>query len=173
MIKICGLIIVIVSSIFAGGVLANRVKLRIEELLYVKKILLMFRGELAYKNAMLPEAFLTVGVRARAPYDKLFKSLSKATEDNFSTSMSCVFNEAIEENLLGNTYLKKEDLVKLGELGDTLGYQNQTMQLSNVDLFVERLSVLIAEEQGKMNDTMKVYKTMSMMTGIFIAIVLL
>ena len=63
--------------------------------------------------------------------------------------------------------------MKLGELGDTLGYQNQTMQLSNVDLFVERLSILIAEEQGKMNDTMKVYKTMSMMTGIFIAIVLL
>ena len=173
MIKICGLIIVVVSSIFAGGVLANRVKLRIEELLYVKKILLMFRGELAYKNAMLPEAFLTVGARARAPYDKLFNGLSKATEDNFSMSMSYVFNEALENNLYGNTYLKKEDLLKLGELGDTLGYQNQTMQLSNVDLYVDRLSVLIAEEQEKMNDTMKVYKTMSMMTGIFIGIVLL
>ena len=47
------------------------------------------------------------------------------------------------------------------------------MQLANIDLFIERLDVLIGEEQSKMNDTIKVYRTMSMMTGLFIAIVLL
>ena len=173
MIKITGLIIVIIASFFAGGVMANHVKLRVEELLYVKKLLLMFRGEVAYKNSMLPEAFLIVGARARAPYNELFTELAKDTEENCTKTMSCVFNEALEKHLHGHTYLKKEDLLKLGELGDTLGYQNQTMQLSNIDLFVDRLEILIAEEQGKMNDTMKVYKTMSMMTGLFIAIVLL
>lgn len=172
MVKIIGLLIVVASSIFAGGVMAKGVKLRVEELLYVKKVILMFRGEVAYKNAMLPEAFLMVGARARAPYNELFTELAKETEENCTTTMAHVFNEAIEKHLNGHTYLKKEDLQKIAELGDTLGYQNQTMQLSNIDLFVERLEVLIAEEQAKMNDTMKVYKTMSMMTGLFIAIVL-
>lgn len=172
MIKLVGLIVVVISSIFIGGVMAKGVKLRVEELFYVKKLLLMFRGEVAYKNAMLPEAFLMVGARSRAPYDKLFTELANATENNCTTTMAYVFKETIEKHLNGHTYLKKEDLLKLSELGDTLGYQNQTMQLSNIDLFVERLEVLIAEEQAKMNDTMKVYKTMSMMTGLFIAIVL-
>lgn len=173
MIKIIGLIIVVSSSIFAGRVLGNRVKLRVEELIYLKKLLLMFRGELEYKNAMLPEAFLSVANRAKTPYNKVFNELSIATEDNCTSTMSSVFASVLSKYLTGNTYLKNEDLLKLYELGDTLGYQNKIMQLSNVDLFLDRLNVQIQEEREKMNDTVKVYRTMSAMTGLFVAIILL
>ena len=71
MIKITGLLIVFISSIFAGYVLGNDVKFRVEELIYVKKLFLIFRGELDYKNAMLPDAFMAVAIRARNPYDKV------------------------------------------------------------------------------------------------------
>ena len=40
MIKITGLLIVFISSIFAGYVLGNDVKFRVEELIYVKKLFL-------------------------------------------------------------------------------------------------------------------------------------
>lgn len=173
MIKITGLLIVFISSIFAGYVLGNDVKFRVEELIYVKKLFLIFRGELDYKNAMLPDAFMAVAIRARNPYDKVFSELSKATEANCTESMSVVFRREIDKNLLGNSYLKKEDIQRIKEIGDTLGYQNKEMQLANIDLFIERLDVLIGEEQSKMNDTIKVYRTMSMMAGLFIAIVLL
>ena len=173
MIKIIGAIILIGSSIFAGSVLASRVKLRVEELIYLKKLLVMFRGELEYKNAMLPEAFLAVGNRAKAPYDNVFCQLAKATEDNCTITMARVFENVLSSCLKGNTYLKNEDLHKLYELGDTLGYQNKTMQLSNVDLYLDRLNVQIQEEREKMNDTVKVYRTISAMTGIFVAIILL
>ena len=173
MIKIIGTIILIASSVLAGGVLANRVKLRVEELIYVKKLLVMFRGELEYKNAMLPEAFLAVANRAKAPYDNVFGQLAKATEDNCTVTMASVFEGVINKYLKCYTYLKNDDLHKLYELGDTLGYQNKNMQLSNVDLYLERLNVQIQEEREKMNDTVKVYRTLSAMTGILIAIVLL
>lgn len=173
MIKIMGVIILVGSSIFAGSVLGNRVKLRVEELIYLKKLLVMFRGELEYKNAMLPEAFIAVSHRAKEPYDKVFGELAVATEDNCTVTMADVFEEVVSKCLKGNTYLKNEDLHKLYELGDTLGYQNKTMQLSNVDLFLDRLNVQIQEEREKMNDTVKVYRTMSAMTGIFVAIILL
>ena len=173
MIKITGMLIVICSSIFAGRVLGNRVKLRVEELIYLKKLLLMFRGELDYKNAMLPEAFMSVAIRAKKPYDKVFDELSRTTESNCTSTMAVVFETVITKYLKGNTYLKNEDLQKVYELGDTLGYQNKIMQLSNVDLFLDRLNLQIQEEREKMNDTVKVYRTMSIMTGIFVAIILL
>ena len=173
MIKIIGVIILIGSSVLAGCVLASKVKLRVEELIYLKKLLVMFRGELEYKNAMLPEAFLSVAYRAKTPYDNVFEQLAKATEDNCTATMASVFEGVVSKCLRGNTYLNNDDLHKLYELGDTLGYQNKTMQLSNVDLFLERLNVQIQEEQAKMHDTVKVYRTMSAMTGILIAIVLL
>lgn len=173
MIKIIGVIILISSSTFVGSVLGNRVKLRVEELIYLKKLLVMFRGELEYKNAMLPEAFLAVSNRAKAPYDNVFNELAVATEDNCTVTMARIFEGVIDKCLKGKTHLKNEDLYKLYELGDTLGYQNKTMQLSNVDLFLDRLNVQIQEEREKMNDTVKVYRTMSVMTGIFVAIILL
>ena len=173
MIKIIGAIILIGSSIFAGSVLASKVKLRVEELIYLRKLLVMFRGELEYKNAMLPDAFLSVGNRAKTPYDNVFSELARATEDNCTSTMASVFESVISRCLKGKTYLKNEDLHKLYELGDTLGYQNKTMQLSNVDLYLDRLNVQIQEEREKMNDTVKVYRTISAMTGIFVAIILL
>lgn len=173
MLKIIGFIIVILSSIIIGCVMGNNVKLRVEELVYVKKMLLMFKGELDYKNAMLSDAFFTVGIKAKEPYDKVFMELSRAAEENCTETMSLIFKRELEKNLVGNTYLKEEDINKIIEIGDTLGYQNKEMQLSNIDLFIERLDVLIGEEQNKMHDTVKVYRTMSIMTGLFIAIVLL
>ncbi len=173
MIKVAGLIIVIASSIFAGCVLGNNVKLRVEELIYVKKLFLVFRGEVEYKNAMLSDAFQAVALRAKVPYDKVFSQLSNATEINCTEAMSTVFKREFENNIAGNTYLNRDDIEKIKEIGDTLGYQNRTMQLSNIDLFVERLELLISDEQGKVNDTVKVYRTLSMMTGLFIAILLL
>lgn len=173
MIKIIGVIILIGSSILVGSVLANKIKLRVEELLYLKKLLVMFRGELEYRNAMLPDAFLSVANRAKMPYDSVFNELSKETEKNCTETMASMFERVISKCLKGNTYLNNDDLHKLYELGDMLGYQNKTMQLSNVDLFLERLNVQIQEEREKMNDTVKVYRTMSAMAGIFVAIILL
>ena len=73
----------------------------------------------------------------------------------------------------GNTFLNKEDVTRLKELGDTMGYQDQKMQLAKIDLYVDRLSQTVDEEKEKMSETMKMYKTLGVMAGIMIAIVLI
>lgn len=173
MLKFIGILLILTASLAAGAVLAYQVKGRLEELIYIKKLMLMFRGELDYKNAMLPEAFRAVAVKAKAPYDELFGSLAKETEENFSMTMAGLFSETVDKVLAGRTYLKKEDLGGFKEIGDTLGYQNQKMQLSNVDLYIDRLSALIDDDREKMAETIKVYRTLAMMTGVLIAIVLI
>ena len=54
-----------------------------------------------------------------------------------------------------------------------MGYQDQKMQLANIDLYVDRLSQTVDEEKVKMSETMKMYKTLGVMAGIMIAIVLI
>lgn len=173
MIKFIGILLLLTASFASGIVLSHQVKQRVEELVYIKKLMLMFRGELDYKNAMLPEAFQAVAIKAKAPYDQLFSELADATEENFSMTMSGLFSEKVDKVLVGKTFLKKEDLTKLKEIGDTLGYQNQKMQLSNIDLYIDRLSVSIEEDREKMAETIKVYRTLAMMTGVLVSIVLL
>ena len=75
--------------------------------------------------------------------------------------------------LVGNTYLKEKDLINLKEIGETLGYQDQKMQISNIDLYIDRLSACIEEDKEKMGEQVKVYRTLAMMTGVMLAIVLL
>ncbi|MBQ2745985.1 MAG: stage III sporulation protein AB [Lachnospiraceae bacterium] len=173
MIKIIGIAMLVASAIATGSVMACQVKERVEELLYLKKLMLIFKGELRYKNAMLSEAFMSVAMRAKAPYDSLFRELSEATEDNHSMTMSKVFEDKVDQVLGGNTFLNKEDVTRLKELGDTMGYQDQKMQLANIDLYVDRLSQTVDEEKEKMSETMKMYKTLGVMAGIMIAIVLI
>ena len=173
MTKFIGIAMLVLAAIATGSIMACRVKERVEELIYLKKLMLMFKGELRYKNAMLSEAFMSVAVRAKAPYDSLFRELSEATEGNHSMTMSKVFQGKVDEVLNGNTFLNKEDLARLKELGDTMGYQDQKMQLANIDLYVDRLSQTVDEEKEKMSETMKVYKTLGVMAGIMIAIVLI
>lgn len=173
MIKFVGIILLLGASFAAGRVLAYQIKQRVNELIYIKKLMLMFRGELDYRNAMLPEAFRAVAAKAREPYKKLFLELASSTEENYTMTMSGLFAEKVDKILEGNTFLKKEDLARFKELGDTLGYQNQKMQLSNIDLYLDRLSFSIDEDREKMADTMKVYRTLAMMTGVLLSIVLL
>lgn len=173
MFKFIGLSMLVAAAIATGSIMAYRVKQRVEELIYVKKLMLIFKGELRYKNAMLSDAFMSVAIRAKKPYDRLFEELSQATEDNHSTTMASVFEKKIDEVLAGETYLNKEDIGKLKELGETMGYQDQKMQLANIDLYIDRLSASLEDEKGKMNETMKMYRTLGIMAGLLIAIVLI
>ena len=71
------------------------------------------------------------------------------------------------------TYLKENDLKNLKEGGETPGYQDQKMQISNIDLYIDRLSACIEEDKEKMGEQVKVYRTLAMMTGVMLAIDLL
>lgn len=172
MIKFVGIIILLISSSAIGAVLSYKVKGRVEDMIYIKKLMIMFRGELNYKNSMLPDAFTAVSAKAKSPYNLFFSSLAKDTEENFSKNMTDVFADNVDKYIEKNTYLKQEDLEKLKEIGDTLGYQDKKMQISNIDLYIERLSDTIEESREKMGEQMKVYRTLAMMAGILISIIL-
>lgn len=173
MLKFIGITLLLLSSAAVGATLSYKVRQRVEEMIYIKKLMVMFRGELCYKNSMLPEAFSTVAAKARNPYNIFFSSLAKDTEENFSRSMTEVFCDNVNKVLVGNTYLKEKDLINLKEIGETLGYQDQKMQISNIDLYIDRLSACIEEDKEKMGEQVKVYRTLAMMTGVLLAIVLL
>ena len=40
------------------------------------------------------------------------------------------------------------------------------MQISNIDLYIDRLSACIEEDKEKMGEQVKVYRTLAMMTGV-------
>lgn len=170
MLKFLGLAMLFATAVAIGSIMAHDVKMRVEELVYVKKLMTMFKGELSYKNAMLSEAFMVVGLRAKKPYDRLFKGLSEATEENNTMTMAKVFETKVDELLRDDTFLKKEDIHWFKELGETMGYQDQKMQLANIDLYIERLSQMVLEEKEKMNETMKMYRTLGVMAGLLLFI---
>ncbi len=171
MIKLIGIAGIAIAAVSVGYRTAANVKGRIDELLYVKRLMVMFQGELRYKNVMLSEAFAAVAGRAKGTYKELFTELSVATEENHSLAMSQIFTEKVEQVLKGQTLLGREDINRLKELGETLGYQDQKMQLAHIDLYIDRLSESIDEDRMKMKDTMKMYRTLGVMGALMCVIV--
>lgn len=173
LIKIVGMCSLALAAILVGYRAALNVKGRIDELIYVKRLMTMFQGELRYKNATLSDGFMAVSRRANGTYRTLFERLSIATEENYSKTMAQLFEETVDSILVGNTLLSKEDICRLKELGETMGYQDQKMQLANIDLYIDRLSESIEEDRMKMKDTMKMYRTLGVLSGLASIIVFL
>ena len=163
MIRVIGIVVMALSAVCVGYSTATNVKRRIDELIYVKRLMTMFQGELRYKNVALADGFAAVACRANGAYKELFLRLSSATEDNHSCTMAQVFAKNVDETLVGHTCLSKDDILRLKELGETMGYQDQNMQIANIDLYIERLTDSIEEDKAKMKDTMKMYRTLGVM----------
>ena len=120
---------------------------------------------------MLSDAFNTVAIRAKGIYKEFFTKLSVDTEENYTMPMSKVFSDNVEKILKGHTMLSREDLSMLKELGETLGYQDQKMQLANIDLYIDRVNQSIDESRKKMVETMKMYRTLGVMGALMSIIV--
>lgn len=171
MIKLLGLVGLAVAAVSIGCISAANVKGRIEELVYVKRLMKLFHGELRYKNVMLTDAFMAVAHKANGVYKDLFGELAVATEDNYSLPMARVFGDKVEEVLKGHTLLNKEDIRRLKELGETLGYQDQKMQLANIELYIDRLTESIEEDRKGLGNTVKMYRTLGVMGALMCVIV--
>jgi len=72
MVKICGIILILSSTCGIGFCISNMMKLRLSELLELKKLILMLRGEIKYTGTPLGEAFGIIGRRTKGIYADMF-----------------------------------------------------------------------------------------------------
>jgi stage III sporulation protein AB len=170
--KIAGTILIILSTTGIGILSGRDLKLRLEELRYIKKIMLMLRGEIQYLKAPLGEAFFHVGARAKAPFDTFLNKIAQDIERLECESFYKIWCKYIDEEL-SHINLNKRDCMMLKRVGEHLGYMDRDLQMGMLDLYLEQLEEEINLSKEKMEDKIKIYNCLGISAGIFAVLLML
>lgn len=170
--KFVGCIMVILSCTGLGLYCSCTLKARMEELVELKKLLLLLRGDIRYANTPLAEALHSISIRHDGPFHEFFAWVSEQLEQMQGKTIAVIWREGVETKL-EEVSLVKKDKDALLAFGNNLGYLDKEMQLSTIDLYVATLETEIDEMTRTVKEKTYLYNSLGVMAGIFLTIVLI
>ena len=171
-IKITGCVLIISSSSGMGFLLANDIRRRMEDLKSAKTIALLLRGDIRYAHTALPEALENVAKRHEGRLSPFLKRVAKELHQYNGVSFTQVWKLAMEEELK-NTSLSKGDKVSLLQFGEQLGYLDKDMQINHIDWYLSQVEEDMKEISSEAKDKMRLYKSLGVLFGILVTILIL
>ncbi|TCK98367.1 stage III sporulation protein AB [Natranaerovirga hydrolytica] len=168
-IKVLGILLTITSSTLIGLHYSRSLVYRLEGLQNLKKTLIMLRGEIKYSLSPLPEALEDISNRSNNVFKEFLKMVSQELKKFDGNNLHHIWCAAIEQKLK-NTYLKKQDLLKIEQIGETLGYLDKEMQINTINMYIEQLEEEIKFVSENNIKSEKLYKNLGFLGGILIAI---
>ncbi len=171
-VKIIGICLILCSSTAIGFECSSRLKERIGELESIRKLLLMLRGEIKYSHSTLSEAFYTIGKRLKSSYGVFLLKAAEEMDSMEGQTLAQIWENCVNGELKESA-LKKEDKEKLIHLGSQLGYLDTEMQISTIELYLEQVQEEIKNATENFKRNGKLYRTLGVMAGIFLVILMI
>ncbi len=161
---------IIVGTTLIGFKYADSIKERYKHLNYFNKILTMLKGEIDYNESELNEIFIRLQKRTKGNFKVFFGELFENTKGYYEQSIEGYWNDAVNKNLI-NMSFNAEDINKIKELGENLGYLDKNMQLKNIEYLMVYVDKEINELENSMDKSIKMYRMFGVLAGIFITII--
>ena len=172
MVKLIGAILVLVSSYAIGSLLALQVKEQEKWLKDMKTTLFLLLGELEYRQVPLPEALAIVGKRHGGRLAPFFRSLSGELSKKEGFSLQELWKkEAV--TALKDCPLRTEQKEEFGDLGLYFMESDKDTRRSSLDFYLNRLEEDIVHLRENGADKAYLCRTLGMLGGIFLLILVL
>ncbi|MBE5949180.1 MAG: hypothetical protein E7261_09150 [Lachnospiraceae bacterium] len=169
--KICGIVLIIASTTGMGFFMGNNMRLRLEELKELKKILGMLRGEIRYTGTPLYEAFAVIGKRTNGVYADFFLYTAEELEQLNGKSLRTIWTGYKEKNK--ESHLSEKDWERLMQFGDNLGYLDKEMQLGTIELYLEQIEDELTEGYANYSKNSKLCQALGICGGLFLILILI
>lgn len=166
MYKWIGSIFIIVASCGIGISLSNELQSHLDALEEMKKIFCLLKSELEYTRAPFAEVFEKIKKKAKEPYTTWLEALAVRLREKGTGSFWEIWCETISEKLVTNQ-LKEEDKEELKNAGKSLEY------IESIELYIEQLEYKIKHIREAYQSKKKLCRSMGIMGGIFLVILLL
>ncbi len=153
---------------YAGFSMAKKLSKRYEELDGIEKTVIALRGEINYKSTVLEEAFSCIKDKSDGFLKVFLEKVCEDMEENKGNSMEELTEKHMD--LFCGTSLNKQDKKAFEEFMGNLGYLDKKMQLSVIDMYLEKLKMSKEESKNEINRSSKMYKCMGAFVGIMVCI---
>lgn len=166
------LLIVIFSICTSIGILHGRTfSTRLENLIYLEQCIKILETEIVYGSTPLPQALTNVFEKGNPRVSFIFEAIKRDLLENKRGDIYLSFI-SVKEILFTKLNLKKVDVESFISLGRVLGTSNREDQEKNLKITLNQISGLIFEAREERNKNEKLYKTLGLITGIGIIIIL-
>lgn len=172
MMRIAGCMMIVAGTSAYGFWLSRQYAEQLAELEQLRHMIFLLKGQILYANAPLHEAFDTVGHRASGALAQLFVRVAERIERQQGEAFSTIWGEEVER--IGEAAaLSKADRQNLKSLGEHLGFLDCEMQERNLLLYLEQLDLRIQDMREHRQERCRLYTSLGVMSGMFVAILLI
>lgn len=158
-----------------GWYLSGQFRQRIFWLEEIRKMVFFLKGEILYGHATIGDALGQVGRRqqqgpGKSSLGRFFMGVSERIEKQQGESFHELWNGELGKIKKGP--LQNSDLEELSRLGENLGYLDLQMQEKNLNFYIEKIEESIADLKAQEKEKTKLYTSLGIMCGLFLAVVL-
>ncbi len=172
LLKVVGVTFIVVASGMFGLTLSKDYETRIVNLKQFRKMLVLLSGEIKYNNSGIRESIMAVSERVENVTGQFLKTtLDFFTKEN--SSLKEAWYAGTEKFLKTNTKLSVKELAYIKELGVNLGITDRETQINNILNCIQSIDMSIEELSENRTEKCKMYKTLGVMAGAFLAVMLI
>ena len=172
MIKLIGAILVLISAYAIGSLLALQVKEQEKWLKDIKTALFLLTGELEYRQVPLPDALSIIGKRHGGKMASFFQTLSEELAKKEGFSLQELWKkEAV--TALKDAPLSKAQKEEFSDLGLYFMETDKETRRNSLEFYLKRLEEEIVNLRETGKDKAYLCRTLGMLGGIFLLILVL
>ena len=152
---------------FIGNIISKRYILRVKELQDFQNALNIIESKIKFTYEPLPEIFIQTSKLLSENISKIFVNASV-----YMKEVSCeeAWDKSVEQS---NTYLNKEDIENIIGFGKMLGKTDKEGQVSHLELTKTFIEMQIKKAKNEEEKNAKMYKTLGVIFGLAIVIILI
>ena len=170
-IRMAGILLTLAASSALGVYLSNIYTFRRQDLLELKKALLILKSEIEYLAAPLTEAAANIAAKTTGPVSQLFANFAETLSHNTENETAYHLWLAAIEASKKDTFLNKEDIDTIAGFGKTLGYLDKQLQTEAIRLTISYIDAQITELQENSQKTSRMYKSLGVISGFLLLVI--
>lgn len=169
--KTAGIILILFSGTGLGFCKSMELDTRLKILETLVQLLLLLKGEIRCTGAALEDAFLDVAAKMPGGYRLFMEKTAKRLQKRPGIPFGSIFRECALKDLPLQKISAEERECFLS-LGEKLGYLDREMQVAQLTLLEEELGHRIKTLKNALPKQQKTYRSMGILGGILLAILL-
>lgn len=172
MLKLLGICCILGGTTGLGLTFAWELQERSRELLELRKLLLLLRGDIRYMHQPLPEAFLHLSRNTGPPFTDFFLQVSK----DLNGRKGKTAEELWQQNLklcMGRLHISRQEREAFGKLGGMLGCMDVESQLHILDYYLELLEQFLKDASDSEKNKRRLYQYLGILSGAAMAVLII
>ena len=170
--KVIGSILIIGSTTLFGLRMAMDLELKYSQLREIQRILYLLQSEISYSRSYLAEAFSKISKQVKEPYAAWLRQMDHRMKKRDKGAFEEIWRETISVYLIDLKIPKKEK-ERLLELGTCFCGLDVDVQIKSIEIYQEQLGHAMEEMREGMRAKKRLCHCLGVMSGIFLAILLI